>query len=80
MLGRVLRHLRRRSIFWILKVSRVCSYHGGRGHLVRSVGKLVENERQPCIGCLMRRVIERLTAVQSLHGLWQMHSDDLRVD
>jgi hypothetical protein len=68
------------SPFSGMRVSRLCRHHGGRKYLLRSIGELIKNERQPRIGCLMGRVIEGLTAVQSLHELRQGHSNDLRVN
>jgi hypothetical protein len=63
-----------------IRVSRLNRHSGGIRYIIRRVCKLIKDKRQSRIGRLMRGVVERLAAVQSLHGLRQGHSNDRWVD
>jgi hypothetical protein len=54
--------------------------NGATRYNTRRICKLIKDKRQPRISRLVRGVVEGLTAIQSLYGLRQGHSDDLRVD
>jgi len=52
-----------------IRVSRLNRHSGGIRYIIRRVCKLVKDKRQPRIGRLVKGVVKRLAAIQSLHGL-----------